>query len=215
MFVLRSHYTGLAARPKLNGAFALALSLILLPACSMSIPGFGGDDAPAVTGSLAAPVDVQQPLPQSLAYSDATKIGQAADAALWQAQGAPAPGAPNGDWINAATGSSGTVTAGITQEAEEPGMGCRLFNTIVTSIGGVHSYSGRICRGDGGRSVVQIAPTALASPALASPALASPEPASNEIVEAPLAPLAPAAAALTPAAPIVSPLPSSEPSPAL
>ena len=44
------------------------------------------DDAPATTGSIAAPVEVQQPLPATLAYSDATKIGQAAAAALWQAE---------------------------------------------------------------------------------------------------------------------------------
>jgi len=169
--VLRTHYIGRTARPKLSCALAVAASL-LLPACSMSIPGLGGgDDAPAMTGSLAAPVDVQQPLPQTLAYSDATKIGQAADAALWQAQtqSAATLGAANGDWINAATGSSGTVTPGIEEEPEQPGMACRLFNTIVTSIGGVHSYSGRICRGTSGPSVVQIAPTALA-PAKLAPA---------------------------------------------
>jgi hypothetical protein len=111
---------------------------------------FGGKGEPATTGSLATPVEVQQPLPPTLAYSDANKIGQAVAAALWQADGGASQ-----EWVNTATGSSGTV--------EERDLGppagagdCRTFSTIVTSIGGVHSYSGDVCRSDGGRPVVRI-----------------------------------------------------------
>jgi 17 kDa outer membrane surface antigen len=110
---------------------------------------FGGKGEPVVTGSVAAPVDLQQPLPPTLAYSDANKIGQAAAAALWQADTAASQ-----EWVNNATGSSGTVEEndlGPPQEGE-----CRGFSTIVTSISGVHSYSGDVCRSGGGRPVVRI-----------------------------------------------------------
>jgi hypothetical protein len=126
---------------------------LMLSGCSMSL--FGGDDAPVTTGSIAPPVQVQQPLPQTLAYSDASKIGQAAVNALWQADKGQAM-QPGADWINAATGSSGTVETGAESSgAAEPSTVCRLFNTIVTSIGGVHRYSGKVCRSATG-SVVQI-----------------------------------------------------------
>jgi hypothetical protein len=107
-----------------------------------------GEDLPATTGSIAPPIDVRQPLPPTLAYSDATKIGQAASAVMAQAGGSP------GEWINASTGSSGTV------ETETPGApaaaNCRQFSTIVTSVGGVHRYSGAVCQHEGGRAIVQI-----------------------------------------------------------
>jgi hypothetical protein len=107
-------------------------------------------DAPATTGSVSVPVQVRQPLPQSLAYSDATKIGQAAVSALAQVDKG------NGEWINTATGSSGTVErGGLAGAATEPGD-CSLFNTIVTSIGGVHRYAGKVCKSQDGRSVVEI-----------------------------------------------------------
>jgi hypothetical protein len=110
---------------------------------------FGSPDAPATTGSIAAPVEVQGPLPPTLAYSDASKIGQAAAATLWQAEGGTA-----GEWVNAATGSSGTVEQ--SRDNARPSDDCRPFSTIVTSIGGVHSYSGDICRSAAGGSVLRI-----------------------------------------------------------
>ena len=112
------------------------------------------DDTPVTTSSVGSPVDVQQPLPQTLAYSDATKIGQAAAAALWHVDNGQ-----GGEWVNNATGSSGTVEGSTEGEGKLSGA-CRLFNTIVTSFSGVHRYSGRICREDSGRSVVQIDPQA-------------------------------------------------------
>jgi hypothetical protein len=149
---------------KLRSALALLLMTTALPACSVSVPGFGGgdSDAPKTTGSIVPPVEVVEPLPRTLAYSDAAKIGQAASAALWQSGDAAAEAPPAGEWLNAATGSSGTFSA----EAEGSTVGvsnaptpedCRAFSTIVTSIGGVHSYSGRICRGAAGGSVLTIA----------------------------------------------------------
>lgn len=109
---------------------------------------FGGKGEPAVTGSVAAPVELQQPLPRTLAYSDASKIGQAAAAALWQADGITSQ-----EWVNTATGSSGTVEE---HDLGPPTGECRTFSTIVTSISGVHSYSGDVCRSGGGRPVVRI-----------------------------------------------------------
>ena len=120
----------------------------LLPGCSLSVPMFGDDPSPAITGSVAPPVQVQQPLPQTLAYSDATKIGQAAVAALSQVDRGG-----SGEWVNAATGSSGTVERAPVRSADD----CSLFDTIVTSIGGVHRYSGEVCKAGNGRSVVKIA----------------------------------------------------------
>lgn len=113
------------------------------------------DDTPATTSSVGSPVEVQQPLPQSLAYSDATKIGQAAAAALWQVDNGQ-----GGEWVNNATGSSGTVQESASEGEVKVSGACRLFNTIVTSFSGVHQYSGRICRSDSGLSVVHIDPQA-------------------------------------------------------
>jgi hypothetical protein len=92
-------------------------------------------------------VQVEQPLPSRLAYSDAAKIGQTAARSLWDETGGP------GEWLNAATGSSGTVE----KSSGEASDICRPFQTIVTSIGGVHSYSGRVCREANGASVVHLA----------------------------------------------------------
>ena len=107
----------------------------------------GGGDTPQTTGSIAPAVEVAGPLPSSLAFSDAAKIGEAANAALILASGGG-----SGDWINVATGSSGTVE---TVDLPNPPPGCRPFSTTVTSIGGVHEYAGAIC-GSGGRARVTI-----------------------------------------------------------
>lgn len=105
-----------------------------LAGCSLSSKS--ALEAPMVTGSIGQPVEVQRPLPPSLAYSDAAKIGEAARAALMQATGE----APD-DWINERTGSSGSIE---TADASRSGE-CRSFSTMVTSIGGVHHYSGELC----------------------------------------------------------------------
>lgn len=109
-----------------------------------------GEATPETTGSIAPPaVEVQRPLPPTLAFSDATRIGQAASAALAQADGSL------GDWVNISTGSSGTLVPEAGQVSAADGS-CRQFSTIVTSVGGVHRYSGAICQGANGGAVVQI-----------------------------------------------------------
>jgi len=125
----------------------LLASPLLLAGCSMSI--MDGDAAPETTASIGAPVALQQPLPSTLAYSDATRIGETATAVLAQAQGNSTQ-----EWINASTGSSGTLeteTANVS-----PSANCRQFSTIVTSIGGVHHYSGAICQQHDGPAIVQL-----------------------------------------------------------
>ena len=98
---------------------------------------------------MVEPIEVQRPLPPTLAFSDAATIGQAARAALWQADG----GTPE-DWVNARTGSSGTLTA-----ARASGLAaeCRPFSTTVTSLAGVHQYSGTLCRAGDTRTMLKIA----------------------------------------------------------
>jgi len=144
------HYTGRFPRKARRCFLALALP-VAVSGCSLSMPMLGSDDEPATTGSVALPVEVQKPLPSTLAYSDAAKIGQAAAAAIAQAEGSA-----SGEWVNLATGSSGTVERDFQTAAAAPGE-CRQFSTIVTSLGGVHRYAGKICQGANGRPVVQIA----------------------------------------------------------
>jgi hypothetical protein len=110
-----------------------------------------GGDTPRTTGSINPALQVAQPLPPTLAYSDAAKIGESASAVLAQSEGR----APE-DWINTSTGSSGTFET-VDLAAPPSSGGCRPFTTIVTSIGGVHRYSGEICQGADGRARVQIA----------------------------------------------------------
>lgn len=145
------------------GIVALAGCLGLGGCSVMSVFWDSAEREPATTGSIAAAelaVEVQEPLPQRLAYSDAAKIGQSAAAALKQAEGGTRT-----DWINAATGSSGTlVDVKDDDTLEGTPAACRHFNTIVTSFTGVHRYSGRICSAGHGRPVVQLSETAPENP---------------------------------------------------
>jgi surface antigen len=142
----RKHYTCRSNRAARRWVTAV-LAPILLAGCSLQ--SLSARNVPATTGSIDAGVGVEvaRPLPETLAYSDAARIGQAASAALWQAEGR-APG----EWVNARTGSSGTLSV----EAESR-RDCRPFSTTVTSLGGVHQYSGTICRAGDARSVLKIA----------------------------------------------------------
>jgi hypothetical protein len=130
--------------------FALVLCGALA-GCSMG----GGKDTPVATGSIAPAVQVEGPLPQTLAYSDAAMMGQAASAA--EAEQA----VPSGfEWVNASTGSSGTLQGLPTPAADpDPSRACKVFNAMITSFSGVHSYNGRVCsRSDGQRTISIDAP---------------------------------------------------------
>jgi hypothetical protein len=145
--VLRTYYTGPSCVS--HKAWIALAAAALLSGCSVSM--VGSSDAPATTGSIRVPVDVKEPLPTTLGLSDATRIGETAALALWE------PDAASTEWINAATGSSGTVEPQAAAAAAENAQDCQPFETMVTSIGGVHRYSGRLCRGDGARPTVEIA----------------------------------------------------------
>ena len=151
--------------PPIALVFSAALAG-LLAGCTMG----GKETAPMTTGSVAPAVQVEGPLPQTLAYSDAAMIGAAASS------GPQASGAGEFEWINAATGSSGTLTdlptpAPVAQA--DPSRVCKVFNTIVTSFAGVHKYNGRLCSSSDGRRTVSIdAPTAGNAPAPAFPGAA-------------------------------------------
>lgn len=147
--MLRIDYTRRSVRAARQWAVTLAAPLII---AGCSLPTLGGVKEPETTGSVAEPVEVQRPLPPALAYSDAAKIGQAARAALWVGDGA-ASDRPPGEWVNARTGSSGTLQA---RSNAERSARCRPFSTTVTSLAGVHQYSGTICRAKSG-SVLKIA----------------------------------------------------------
>lgn len=106
-----------------------------------------GRDEPVVTGSVQAPdVRIEAQLPESLAYSDAAAIGEAARALARVAE-------PAG-WANAATGSSGTITA-LTQAGAGGDARCRVFDATVRSFRGVHRYAATACRESSGGLVVR------------------------------------------------------------
>lgn len=133
----------------------LPLSVVL----AMTVSGCGsisiplGNSTPeqsaAVTGPNGEGVKVEQPLPPALAYSDAAVIGQVAgQTAFDQVSDEPV------NWVNGATGSSGTWKAGpqITGETDEE---CRTFGATVTSVRGVHQFSGVTCRDKAGNLIVR------------------------------------------------------------
>jgi surface antigen len=143
---LRRYYTCRSIRAARRWAIAFA-GASLLAGCSLA--GLGAGDVPATTGSIVESVEVERPLPPSLAYSDAAKIGETARAALWKTRGGAAE-----DWVNTRTGSSGTLTAAAGSGRSDK---CRPFSTTVTSLAGVHQYSGAICQADDTRTVLKIA----------------------------------------------------------
>lgn len=162
--------------------FSVALAGVLA-GCTMG----GKQAAPVTTGSVEPAVQVEGPLPQTLAYSDAAMIGAAASS---QPSGPGAGTDPAGkfEWVNAATGSSGTLEDLPTPApAADPSRACKLFNTIVTSFAGVHKYNGRVCRTNDGRRTVSIdAPAADAAPDAALPGASdAAPPATAPVVSAP------------------------------
>ena len=118
---------------------------------SISIPlgKVTADDSPALTGSLGQGVKVEQPLPDALAYSDAAVIGQVAGKAAFETVTDDQI-----DWVNGATGSTGTWKAGP-QVATENTEECRAFGATVTSVRGVHRFSGVACRDESGNLSVR------------------------------------------------------------
>ncbi len=141
------HYNGASHARQIRLALALAAA-VTLGACSLvDLKVAGPDRGPASTGSLGTPLEVARPLPRTLDASDAAIIGRTALAAAGE------PDEGEREWINGRTGSSGTLALLPTGD----GGNCQLFGATVTSLVGVHRYSGRICRKEGGSAMAAIA----------------------------------------------------------
>lgn len=102
-----------------------------------------------MTGAVGSSVKVEQPLPEALAYSDAAVIGQVAGKEAFKE-------VTNDeiDWVNGATGSVGTWKAGPQVSSSDAGD-CRAFGATVTSVQGIHHYSGVACRDARGNLTVK------------------------------------------------------------
>ena len=127
------------------------LGFALAGCSSISIPL--GDNVskqtPAMTGSVGASVKVEQPLPKALAYSDAAVIGEVAAKEAFKEVADEEI-----DWVNGATGSVGTWKAGPQVSSDDTGD-CRAFGATVTSVQGIHHYSGVACRDAQGHLTVK------------------------------------------------------------
>lgn len=120
-----------------------------LSACStISIPL--GDSTPqsGQNATLAKNIKLEQPLPKALAYSDAAVIGQVAGKAAFDNVEKDRI-----DWVNSVTGSVGTWKAG--PQVDYRDQDCRAFGATVTSVGGVHRFSGVACRDENGDVAVK------------------------------------------------------------
>jgi len=130
---------------------SVILAAALAGCSSISIPL--GDAASqknaAVSSGVGPSVKVEQPLPAALAYSDAAAIAEVAGrSAFEKVTNEPI------DWVNGATGSVGTWKAGP-QTSSETASNCRTFGATVTSVQGVHRYSGVACRDERGNLTVK------------------------------------------------------------
>jgi hypothetical protein len=129
----------------------LVLPIMIAGCGSISIPlgGSSPEETAALTGPNGEAVKVEQPLPPALAYSDAAVIGKVAGESAFDQVSEESI-----DWVNGATGSSGTwkggpqITAGGNEE-------CRAFGATVTSVRGVHRFSGVACRDQAGNLSVK------------------------------------------------------------
>ena len=126
-------------------------------AVNISLPSFAAVDKPANEQTAATGVVVQEPIPETLAYSDATAIGSAAANDLLGAITAE-----DVDWENGQTGSTGTIVA-LSETSQEGDDTCRSFGATVISMLGIHRYFGKACQRAEGM-VVESIETAGADP---------------------------------------------------
>ena len=134
------HYSGLAGRLQQ----CLVVSVVaLLGGCgsvNISLPSFAAVDKPAENQTAAGGVVVQEPIPETLAYSDATAIGTAAANDLLGAITADGV-----NWENGQTGSTGTIVP-LSEASQEGDKTCRSFGATVISMLGIHRYFGKACQ---------------------------------------------------------------------
>lgn len=117
---------------------------------NIALPSFAAIDKPADEQTVATSVVVQEPIPETLAYSDATAIGSAAANNLLGAITAEGV-----DWENGQTGSTGTIVA-LSEISHEGDDICRSFGATVISMLGIHRYFGKACQRAGGMVVESI-----------------------------------------------------------
>jgi surface antigen len=141
------------------GISAITLMLAGCGSVNIPLPSFAAIDKTANEQTAAAGVVVQEPIPETLAYSDATAIGTAAANDLLGAVTAE-----DVDWENDQTGSTGTIVA-ISETSLEGEDTCRSFGATVISMLGIHRYFGKACQGAEGM-VVESIETAGADPTL-------------------------------------------------
>jgi len=111
---------------------------------NIALPSFAATDKPASQETATNSVTVQEPIPDTLAYSDATAIGRAAANDLLGAITAEGI-----DWENGLTGSTGTIVA-LPQASQDDDEACRSFGATVISMLGIHRYFGKACQRAGG-----------------------------------------------------------------
>ncbi len=126
-----------------------ALLLAGCGAVNIPLPSLTASEEPA-SQPAAAQVVVQEPIPETLAYSDATAIGAAAANDLLGAVTAAGV-----DWENGQTGSTGTVVP-LSEASRQDGETCRSFGATVISMLGIHRYFGKACQRDEGVVVQSI-----------------------------------------------------------
>ena len=113
-----------------RGQSPVAVRLLVLTLISLTLVGCAGMGLPFEEASATVTVDRVDP-------SD------------WNEVRATLAVAPTGrttglDWLNADTGSTGTITAAATTTAS--GLACRAFATTVNDVRGIRRYRGDACR---------------------------------------------------------------------
>jgi len=135
------HYNGqLTGLQHCLAVSAVALMLAGCGSVNIPLPSFAALDKPANEQIAASEVVVHEPIPETLAYSDATAIGSAAAKDLLGAVTAEGV-----DWENGETGSTGTLVA-ISETSLEGEDTCRSFGATVISMLGIHRYFGKACQ---------------------------------------------------------------------
>ena len=130
-----------------RGQSPVAVRVLVLTLISLTLAGCAGMGLPFEEASASRPAsagDGLKPIPAS-----ATVTVDRVDPSDWKEVRATLAVAPPGrttglDWLNADTGSTGTITAAATTTAS--GLACRAFATTVNDVRGIRRYRGDACR---------------------------------------------------------------------
>ena len=147
MFGRAFSYTGVGHSRQ--SSFAIrAVAAVLLALALGGCAGMGLPFDEATSSRLAANGNAAGPILASATVSDRV------DPSDWEMVRYTLAGAPRGqvsnlDWLNADTGSTGTITA--TAVAMDGDRACRSFATTVNDLRGIRRYRGEACAPEGGR----------------------------------------------------------------